>query len=75
MKLSYTLKEEETREIKATVFHMHGSPDELCYNFPLGGDRVMTLYYDGCWVEQRDFPLGSELIKHLYTGDKIVIEL
>jgi hypothetical protein len=58
----------------AELFHMEGSPDEVCLNiYHKDRSKVTTLYYDGEVFSQDAFPAGLDSIKKLYKGDKITI--
>lgn len=75
MKFSYD-KTEDNREVVAELFHMEGSPKDICLNlYGTQDDTVITMYYDGHVTAQKPFTLGDCSIQRFYKGDKITIEL
>ena len=76
MKITYEEAEEADRGVVAEIFHMIGSPDEVCLNLYKNlddGNKVVTLYHDGEVVVQNRFNTGSSCIKKLYKGDSVTI--
>lgn len=72
MKLEYE-DDENKGNVLAEVFHMEGSPEEICLNIYHGNGEVTTIYYDGVVVVQEVFDTGKCSLKKLYAGDKLSI--